>query len=151
MDGDDHNNYAPNAVAGFNVNSIAIEVPITMLTSDGAMHPASDAAAVIGSWATTSRQKINVLGAAGPRRRGRKCSAWATRSSTRPIIGTGAKDRFSMDEPIQRRPVRQLRSESAGAAVLRISAYRFLPAPRTDLLPLVQYMAPICPGCTFEG
>jgi hypothetical protein len=22
------------------------------------------------------------------------------------------------------------------------------PAPRTDLLPLVQYMAPICPGCT---
>jgi len=25
------------------------------------------------------------------------------------------------------------------------------PAPRTDLLPLVQYMAPICPGCPAGG
>jgi len=35
VDADDHNNYAPNAVAGFNVNTIVLEVPITMLTSDG--------------------------------------------------------------------------------------------------------------------
>jgi hypothetical protein len=41
VDGDDHNNYAPNALAGFNVNSIVLEVPITMLTSDGQMHAAA--------------------------------------------------------------------------------------------------------------
>jgi hypothetical protein len=29
-------NFAPDAVAGYNVNSIAIELPITLLTSDGA-------------------------------------------------------------------------------------------------------------------
>ena len=34
-DADDTHNYAPNAVAGFNVNTIVMEVPITMLTSDG--------------------------------------------------------------------------------------------------------------------
>src|SRR6266567_280459 len=34
-DADDVNNYAPDAVSGFNVNSIALEVPISMLTVDG--------------------------------------------------------------------------------------------------------------------
>ena len=62
IDSDDRHNYAPNAVAGFNVNTIVLEVPITMLTSDGKMHPASDAAAVIGTWGTTSRRRVSVLG-----------------------------------------------------------------------------------------
>ncbi len=41
IDADDHNNYAPNTLAGFNVNSIVLEVPITMLTVDGLMHAAT--------------------------------------------------------------------------------------------------------------
>src|SRR5215472_5107879 len=41
VDADDTHNYAPDAVAGFNVNSIVLEVPITMLTNDGKLHPAS--------------------------------------------------------------------------------------------------------------
>src|SRR5277367_2626836 len=55
---DDHNNYAPNAVAGFNVNTIVLEIPTTMLTNDGNMHAATDAAAVIGTWGTTSRKRL---------------------------------------------------------------------------------------------
>ena len=35
QDADDTHNYAPDAVAGYNVNSIVLEVPITMLTVDG--------------------------------------------------------------------------------------------------------------------
>jgi hypothetical protein len=46
---DDHNNYAPDAVAGYNVNSIVLEVPISMLTVDGKLHPATDKNAVIGT------------------------------------------------------------------------------------------------------
>ena len=42
MDADDRHNYAPNSVAGFNVNTIVLEVPISMLTRDGKLHPASD-------------------------------------------------------------------------------------------------------------
>src|SRR6201998_4433429 len=38
VDADDQHNYAPDAVAGFNVNSIVLEVPITMLTVDGKTH-----------------------------------------------------------------------------------------------------------------
>jgi hypothetical protein len=35
QDADDKHNYAPDAVSGFNVNSIVLEVPIRMLTVDG--------------------------------------------------------------------------------------------------------------------
>lgn len=50
------------STAGFNVSTIAIEVPIKELTRTGAV-PAGPTAsdAVIGVWATSSRQKISVL------------------------------------------------------------------------------------------
>src|SRR5262250_3484793 len=60
VDNDDKHNYAPDAVAGFNVNSIVLEVPITMLTVDGQLHPTSDKNAVIGTYGSTSRARITV-------------------------------------------------------------------------------------------
>lgn len=60
VDADDTRNYAPDAVAGFNVNSIVLEVPITLLTADGRQHPANDKNAVIGTWGTTSRPEITI-------------------------------------------------------------------------------------------
>jgi len=50
------------STAGFNVSTIAIEVPIQELTRTGAVPAGPTAAdAVIGIWATSSRQKITVL------------------------------------------------------------------------------------------
>lgn len=49
----DHLNLAPNAVSGFNVNTIVLEVPIRLLTSDGSVHPSTDPRATIGAWATS--------------------------------------------------------------------------------------------------
>src|SRR5580692_9765875 len=60
QDANDQLNTAPDSVAGFNVNTIAIEVPISLLTSDGAVHPATDPKATIGAWATTSRAKVAI-------------------------------------------------------------------------------------------
>jgi len=59
-DADDTNNYAPDAVAGFNVNAIVLEVPTTMLTADGEVHPAGDKNAVIGTYGATSRRRITI-------------------------------------------------------------------------------------------
>jgi len=146
-DADDHNNYAPNALAGFNVNSIAIEVPIAMLTSDGQLHPATDAAAVIGSYATTSRQKIKVLGEGGH-------GGWSQVQRmgnaliNEAIIGTGAKDRFSMSDPVNDNQFANFFLNPLVPQILKSLGLPVPAAPRTDLLPLVQYMAPICPGCT---
>jgi Domain of unknown function (DUF4331) len=51
------------SVAGFNVHTIAIEVPITELTSNG-LRPSSpsDSNAVIGIWSTTSRPSVTNRG-----------------------------------------------------------------------------------------
>jgi hypothetical protein len=148
VDGDDKNNYAPNALAGFNVNTIALEVPITMLTSDGQAHAASDKLAVIGTWGTTSRRRVSVLG------EGSLHDAWAQVQRlgnpliNEAIIGTGSKDRFSMDAPANDSQFANFFLNPLAAQVLASLGVPVPAAPRTDLLPLVQYMAPICPGCT---
>src|SRR3954447_5723541 len=60
VDADNVRNYAPDAVAGFNVNSIVLEVPISMLTVDGKMHGAGDKEAVIGTCGATERRRITI-------------------------------------------------------------------------------------------
>jgi hypothetical protein len=55
-----------NSTKGVNVHSIAIEVPKTQLTKNGAAPTdAAAAASVIGVWTTASRQKARVLKAGG--------------------------------------------------------------------------------------
>jgi Domain of unknown function (DUF4331) len=151
VDADDTHNYAPDAVAGFNVNSIVLEVPITMLTVDGQVHPASDKNAVIGTYGATSRQRIairrasgNINGAGEWRQVNREGNSLINEL----IIGTGFKDRFSVDDPANDGQFASFFLDPLLAhlysSILKIP---IPPAPRTDLLPLVQYMAPICPGC----
>jgi hypothetical protein len=152
IDSDDTHNYAPNAVAGFNVNSIVLEVPITMLTSDGQLHTSNNKNAVLGTYATTSRKKSSLLENLGYV--GSTEGQWAqVQRLGNPlinelIIGTGAKDQFSVSNPIDDG---QFANYFLNPLLAQIFASIGVPvpaAPRTDLLPLVQYQAPICTGCT---
>ncbi|HKE24029.1 MAG TPA: DUF4331 domain-containing protein [Bryobacteraceae bacterium] len=151
VDADDLHNYAPNALAGFNVNTMMLEMPITMLTADGSMHAATDKNAVIGTWGTTSRRKQSVLRDAGTP--GYTEGAWAqVQRLGNPlinelIIGTGSKDRFSMDEPANDVQFSNFFLNPLLATIFSSIGIPVPPGPRTDLLPLVEYMAPICPGC----
>src|SRR6202045_1306271 len=103
VDADDTHNYAPDAVAGFNVNSIVLEVPITMLTVDGKLPGAGEKQAVIGTYGETDRQRITVR-----RLNGQVNGAGSWRQVNREgnslinelIIGTGSKDLFSTDDPV---------------------------------------------------
>jgi Domain of unknown function (DUF4331) len=54
-----------NSFNGFNVHTIALQVPATMLTSDGQAPRADGSNSIIGVWATTSRQQVRVLGTDG--------------------------------------------------------------------------------------
>jgi len=45
---------------GFQRNAIVLEVPTTMLTADGEVHPAGDKNAVIGTYGATSRRRITI-------------------------------------------------------------------------------------------
>ncbi len=150
VDGDDKHNYAPDAVAGFNVNSIVLEVPITMLTVDGKLHPASDKDAVLGTYGTTSRRKFTVRRSPNP-----LVTSGAFQQVQREgnplinelIIGTGSKDKFSMSDPSNDSQFASFFLDPLLAKIFASFGIPVPPAPRTDLLPLVVYQAPICPGC----
>jgi uncharacterized protein DUF4331 len=151
VDSDDHSNYAPNTLAGFNVNTIVLEVPITMLTRDGKLHGAGEKEAVIGTYGTTSRRHLRVLHGSDFENEGHRFAQVQRMGNpliNELIIGTGSKDRFSMDDP---KNDAQFANFFLNPLLAQIFASIGIPvpaAPRTDLLPLVQYMAPICPGCT---
>jgi hypothetical protein len=155
QDADDAHNFAPNTLAGFNCNSIVLEVPITMLTRDGKLHPATDKAAVIGTYGTTSRRAELI-------RRFRKDPDWD--DPTEPhrwrqvqrmgnplinelIIGTGFKDRWSMDDPKNDAQFSNFFLSPLLANIFASLGIPVAPGPRTDLLILAQYKSPICPGC----
>ena len=155
IDADDKNNYAPNAVAGFNVNSIVLEVPIMMLTRDGKVHTAGESSAVIGTYATTSRMNVTVRGREGrddDEDRGFQ-GGWAqVQRLGNPlinelIIGTGSKDKFSTSDPTQDGQFAPFVLDPLLAKIFGSIGIPVPSAPRTDLLLLVQYAAPICPGC----
>jgi len=149
-DADDTHNYAPDAVAGFNVNSIVLEVPITTLTVDGKLHPAGDKQAVIGTYGTTSRPRMTIRRApfknlnSGPFQ---QVQREGNSLINELIIGTGFKDRFSMDDPKNDAQFAKFFLNPVLATVFSSLGIPVAPAPRTDLLILGQYMPPICPGC----
>ena len=150
IDGDDTHNYAPDAVGGYNVNSIVLEVPITMLTVDGKLHPASDKRAVIGTYGSTARHAITVRRSPDPDvnyAHFQQVNREGNPLINEVIIGTGSKDRFSMDFPVNDAQFANFVLNPVLAGVFSSLGVPVPPNPRTDLLILAQYQAPICPGC----
>ena len=153
VDADDQHNYAPNTLAGFNVNTIVLEMPITLLTRDGKMHGAGEKAAVIGTYGATSRKRMSVLRESdSTSMEGQHKFAQVQRMGNplinELIIGTGSKDKFSMDDPENDSQFSDFFLNPLLAQIFSSIGIPVPAAPRTDLLPLVQYMAPICPGCS---
>jgi hypothetical protein len=150
-------NLAADFVSGYAVNSIAIQVPISMLTRTGAIEPPSSTAATIGVWATTSRPRTLVRRSPFP----------STSSGTffqvqrmgnplinELLIGTGFKDRFSMDQPRNDSQFANFFLDPALARVINAltdGLVQIPPPTRADLLPLVQYRPPIAAPGTPVG
>jgi hypothetical protein len=163
-------NFASDTVSGYAVNTIAIQVPIAMLTSTGKVEPASSPNATIGIWGTTSRAISTIRRGPGLadvnspntsnqlvlHRNFRQVQRLGNPLINELIIGIGSKDFWSMSEPVND-------SQFAGFdldppfvhivdalySVLVPGALFSPPAPRTDLLPLVQFLPPIAaPGST---
>lgn len=143
-------------VAGFNVNTIAIEVPKNFLTQGSKTFSATDALAVIGTWGTTSRPKVKIYDDKPGRKAKVSEELVQIQRMGNPlfnelIIGTGFKDKFSMSLPKNDKQFANFALDPLLARVLNAvtGGQLTIPTPpRTDLLPLVQYVAPICPGCT---
>src|SRR5580704_4060729 len=155
QDKDNYLNLAPNAVSGFNVNTIAIEVPINYLTIDGNEHPATDPRATIGAWATTSRAQFTIRRSPTPPENFGNYSQIQRVGNpliNELIIGTGYKDTWSMSQPVNDANFASFDLDPTLARVLN-AAYgiNIPPPPRTDLLPLVVYAPPIAAPGTPAG
>jgi Domain of unknown function (DUF4331) len=96
-DNDNVNPYGVNRFSGANITTIALEVPITRITSDG-KPAATSANPVIGMYASTARQQTRVLGgsASGP---WVQVSRMGNPLVNELIINTPAKDAWNAAEP----------------------------------------------------
>jgi Domain of unknown function (DUF4331) len=155
QDATDNQNFAPDDVSGYNVNAIAIEVPITWLTRDGMKHAANNPLATIGAWGTTSRPQITVRrspNAAFQTPTFRQVQRMGNPLINELIIGTGSKDRFSMDQPGNDGQFAKFFLDPVLARVLNaVFGINVPDAPRADLLPLVTYAPPIAAPGTPSG
>ncbi|MFL6447091.1 MAG: DUF4331 domain-containing protein [Bryobacteraceae bacterium] len=148
-------NTAPDFVSGYNVNTIAIEVPIAMLTKTGARVAATDPAATIGSWGATYRPRTTVRRA--PLAAISSGSYSQVQRMANPlinelIIGTGSKDYWSMTEPKDDAQFSAFDLDPVLARVFNAVYGINIPTPpRTDLLPLVTYAPPIAAPGTPSG
>lgn len=134
QDADDHTNSAPDALSGFNVNTIAIEVPISMITQPGKP--------TIGTWGATYRPRVtvrnNVVANEGQ-------GDWVqVQRMGNPLInevliGTADKDRWSRMPPFLDSLFANYALNPVLGKVLGALGLTVPPAPRTDLLPLMQY------------
>jgi hypothetical protein len=155
QDANDHVNTAPDFVSGYNVNTIAIEVPIALLTSTGVKEPATSPAATIGAWGTTSRPRIFVrrsplpsVGSGGFAQVQRMGNPLINEL----IIGTGSKDYWSMSQPVNDSYFAHFDLDPLLARVLNAIYGIAIPTPpRADLLPLVTYAPPIAAAGTPAG
>jgi hypothetical protein len=93
-----------NGVAGYNTHAIAIQIPKTMLTMDGSNpSDAMSPAAVIGVWASASRQRTTVRGSAF--QKDHQAGEWVQVSRlgnpliNEVIIPLGQKNDWNNDDP----------------------------------------------------
>jgi len=158
-------NFAADTVSGYAVNAIAIQVPIAMLTSTGKIEPPTSPHSTIGIWGTTSRPRVTIrnvdLASSGepdwavPRRQVQRMGNSLINEL---VIGIGYKDRWSMDQPVNDKQFASFDLNPPFVTVVD-ALYGVLapgtlfspPPPRTDLLPLVEYLGPIAAPGTPTG
>jgi hypothetical protein len=151
-------NFASDTVSGFAVNTIAIELPVSLVTRSGRVEPASSPAAALGVWATTSRPRVSIrqTNRGAPDRSGlyRQVQRMGNPLINELVIGTGSKDRFSMDAPANDAQFVSFFADPQLPRVLNAltNGVLAIPAPpRFDLRPLVQYVPPIAASGTPTG
>jgi hypothetical protein len=150
-------NFVADAVSGFNVNTIAIKAPISLLTRSGDTPSADSPDATIGTWGATFRTRTTTRRLGRPiQTRGKPAQVqrMANPLFNELLIGTGFKDLWSMSEP---KDDEQFAAFALDPLIARVAQAAFggafdIPAPpRTDLLPLVTYAPPIAADGTPAG
>jgi len=128
-----------------------------MLTRTRQLEPATSPDATIGVWGTTSRPRVTIRRSPNPASQSgpyRQVQRIGNPLINELLIGIGSKDRFSMDQPKNDSQFANFFLDPPIAHIVEAlygGALKIPPAPRTDLLPLVTYAAPIAAPGTPAG
>jgi hypothetical protein len=148
QDQNDSQNYAADSLSGFNVNTIALQVPISTLIK-------SSSSPVIGTWAATYRAAQTIRSAPSPITTSgslQQVNRMGNPLINELIIGTGSKDTFAMSQPSGDSQFAAFALDPTLARVLNAVFGILVPdPPRKDLLPLVTYSGPTVPTGTPAG
>ena len=134
------NPFGVNRFSGFNVNSIAIEVPIARITKDGKSADQTSTP-VIGMYASTARQKIKHLVGDGTAKLAGpwiQVSRLANPLVNELIIDTPSKDGWNSQEPEDEAQFQEFyKNPSIAQALALVFNVPVTPTPRTDLMNLL--------------
>ena len=154
-------NFVSDDVSGFNVNTIALQVPITLLTRGGNRPAASNPDATLGTYGATLRRQTETRDPLQPIKGDGdwvQVQRMGNPLFNELIIGTGFKDLWSRSDPkddaqFAAFALDPLIARVAQAAYSAIGVKLTIPTPpRADLLPLVTYAPPIAtPGPDAAG
>jgi Domain of unknown function (DUF4331) len=125
------------SLAGFNVHTIAMEVPISTLTANGARpSSASDPNAVIGVWSTASRPSVTSRGGGEERHNANyvQVSRLGQPLVNEVVIPRGVKDTFNALEPTgDGAALRFVTDPEVPKLLLALFNIQSPPTPRNDL------------------
>ena len=131
-------NNTPDSTAGFNVHSIAIEVPIASLTNNGSRPTsAGDPAAVVGVWSTASRPSVTSRVAGGEKHSSRlvQVSRLGNPLVNEVVIPRGLKDTFNAIEPTSDgAALKYVQDPEVPKLLNLLFGIQSPPAPRNDLV-----------------
>ncbi|HEY7492699.1 MAG TPA: DUF4331 domain-containing protein [Candidatus Tectomicrobia bacterium] len=138
------NPFGVNRFSGFNVHTIAIEVPITRITRDRKPADTTDTP-IIGIYASTSRQRTRILRSTGqaPRTKGEEVqiSRMGNPLVNELLIDTPSKDRWNASAPADEAQFQEFYKNPSLAQAFQLIFGAFgvtVPAtPRTDLMSLL--------------
>jgi hypothetical protein len=148
QDTNDTVNYAADSISGFNVNTIALQVPISLVVKSGSTP-------VIGTWAATYRSAQEIRSAPSPLATSgslQQVNRMGNPLINEVLIGLGSKDTFSMSQPSGDSQFAAFALDPVLGHALNAAFGLTVPdPPRKDLLPLVQYSGPTVPTGTPVG
>ena len=124
--------FGNNRFSGFDINTMAVELPISAITSDKA-GPDRTANPVIGIYASTSRQQIRFS-----RKADTQVSRLANPLVNELIIDTPFKDRWNASAPENEAQFQNFyRTPTIATALNLLTGVDVTPTPRTDLMQLL--------------
>ena len=135
-----------NAFAGFNVHTISLQIPINLITNNSS-RPTNpgDAAAVVGSYLTTSRRTMKVFNESDPNGTGLQTTSgnWVQIQrlgmplTNEVVVPLALKDTFNSLKPWQDATIPavvSLITDPEPARVLKSLGLKVPPTPRVDIL-----------------